>query len=49
MKFKPDWQISLFWILAYAIAGFENGKIKFTFGFLNDGRQIKGVFPEAVE
>ena len=32
-----------------AIAGFEKGKIKFTFGFPNDGRLIKGVFPEAVE
>lgn len=32
-----------------AIANFEKGKIKFTFGFPNDGRQIKGVFPEAVE
>lgn len=32
-----------------AIADFEKGKIKFTFGFPNDGRLIKGVFPEAVE
>ena len=32
-----------------AVANLEKGKIKFTFGFLNDGRQIKGVLPEAVE
>lgn len=32
-----------------AIAKFENGKIKFSFGFQNDGRQITGIFPEAVE
>lgn len=32
-----------------AIANFEKGKIKFGFGFLNDGREIKGVLPEAVE
>jgi hypothetical protein len=32
-----------------AIADFEKGKIKFTFGFPNEGRQIKGIFPEAVE
>jgi hypothetical protein len=32
-----------------AIANFEKGKIKFTFGFPNEGRQIKGIFPEAVE
>lgn len=32
-----------------AIANFENGKIKFSFGFQNDRRQITGIFPEAVE
>jgi hypothetical protein len=32
-----------------AIADFENGKIKYTFSFLPDGRQVKGIFPEAVE
>lgn len=32
-----------------AIANFENGQIKFSFGFHNDGRQITGIFPEAVE
>lgn len=32
-----------------AIADFEKGKIKFSFGFPNDGRLIKGVFPEAVQ
>lgn len=32
-----------------AVASFEKGKIKYTFGFPNDGRQIKGIFPEAVE
>jgi hypothetical protein len=32
-----------------AIANFEKGKIKFAFGFLNDGREIKGVLPETVE
>jgi hypothetical protein len=31
-----------------AVANFEKGQIKFTFGFPNEGRQIKGVFPEAV-
>ena len=32
-----------------AIANFEKGKIKFGFGFLNDGREITAVLPEAVE
>ena len=32
-----------------AIADFEKGKIKYSFGFPNDGRLIKGIFPEAVE
>ena len=32
-----------------AIADFEKGKIKFAFGFPNDGRLVKGVLPEAVE
>jgi hypothetical protein len=32
-----------------AIADFEKGKIKFTFGFPNEGRLIKGIFPESVE
>jgi len=32
-----------------AIADFEKGKIKFSFGFPNNSRLIKGVFPEAVE
>lgn len=32
-----------------SIANFEKGKIKFTFGLLNEGRQIKGIFPEAME
>ena len=32
-----------------AIANFEKGKIKFGFGFLNDGREITGILPEAVE
>lgn len=32
-----------------AIADFEEGKIKYTFSFLPDGRQVKGIFPEAVE
>lgn len=32
-----------------AIAVFENGKIKFNFGFANDGRQIKGILPEEVK
>jgi hypothetical protein len=32
-----------------AIANFENGKIKFGFGFQNDGRKVTGLFPEAVE
>lgn len=32
-----------------AVADFEKGKIKFTFGFAQEGRQIKGVLPEAVE
>ena len=32
-----------------AIADFEKGKIKFTIGFPNDGRLIKGICPEAVE
>lgn len=32
-----------------AIADFEKGKIKFTFGFPNDSRLVKGVLPEAVE
>jgi hypothetical protein len=32
-----------------AVANFEKGKIKFTFGFPNDSRLIKGIFPEAVK
>jgi hypothetical protein len=32
-----------------AVADFEKGRIKFTFGFPNDGRLVKGVLPEAVE
>jgi hypothetical protein len=32
-----------------AIANFENGQIKFSFGFQNDGRKVTGIFPEAVE
>ena len=32
-----------------AVAGFEKGKIKYTFSFLPDGKQVKGIFPEAVE
>lgn len=31
------------------IADFEKGKIKYTFSFLPDGKQVKGIFPEAVE
>lgn len=31
------------------VADFEKGKIKYTFSFLPDGRQVKGIFPEAVE
>lgn len=32
-----------------AIADFEKGRIKFSFGFPADGRLVNGVFPEAVE
>ena len=32
-----------------AVADFEKGKIRYTFSFLPDGKQVKGVFPEAVE
>ena len=32
-----------------AIANFEQGRIKYSFSFLPDGRQVKGIFPEAVE
>jgi hypothetical protein len=32
-----------------AVADFEKGKIKYTFSFLPDGRQVKGIFPEAAE
>lgn len=32
-----------------AIANFEKGKIRYTFGFPNDGRLIKGIFPEEVK
>lgn len=31
------------------IAGFEKGRIKYAFSFLPNGRQVKGIFPEAVE
>ena len=31
------------------VANFEKGKIKYTFSFLPDGKQVKGIFPEAVE
>ena len=32
-----------------AIADFEKGRIKYSFGFPNDGRLIKGVLPEVVQ
>ena len=32
-----------------AIADFEKGKIKYSFSFMPDGKQVKGIFPEAVE
>lgn len=32
-----------------AVANFEKGKIKYSFGFPNDSRLIKGIFPEAVK
>ena len=31
------------------IANFEKGKIKYSFSFLPDGRQVKGIFPEVVD
>jgi hypothetical protein len=31
------------------VADFEKGKIKYTFSFQPDGKQVKGIFPEAVE
>lgn len=31
------------------VADFENGRIRYAFSFLPDGRQIKGIFPEAVD
>jgi hypothetical protein len=31
------------------VANFEKGKIKYSFSFLPDGRQVKGIFPEAVD
>jgi len=31
------------------VADFERGKIKYTFSFLPDGREVKGIFPEALE
>jgi hypothetical protein len=31
------------------VADFEKGKIKYTFSFLPEGKQVKGIFPEAVE
>jgi hypothetical protein len=31
------------------VAGFEKGKIRYAFSFLPDGKQVKGIFPEAVE
>ena len=34
------------WIV---VANFEKGKIKYSFSFLPDGRQVKGIFPEAME
>ena len=32
-----------------AVADFEKGKLKYTFSFLPDGRQVKGVFTETME
>jgi hypothetical protein len=32
-----------------AVASFEKGQIKFTFGFPNDSRKISGLFPEDVK
>lgn len=31
------------------IANFEKGKIKYTFSFMPDGKEVKGIFPEAVD
>ena len=31
------------------VASFENGRIRYAFSFLPDGRQVKGIFPEAVD
>jgi hypothetical protein len=45
LEIQPGSQVgNVRWV---AIANFERGKIKF--GFPNDGKQISGVFPEAVE
>jgi len=32
-----------------ALCNFEKGKVNFIFGFLNEGTQVEGVFPEAVK
>lgn len=31
------------------VANFEKGRIRYAFSFLPDGRQVKGIFPEAVD
>lgn len=31
------------------VANFEKGRIRYAFSFLPDGRQVKGIFPEAMD
>ena len=32
-----------------AVCNFEKGQVKVIFGFLNEGKQVEGVFPEVVK
>lgn len=47
IKIEPGQNVDrVRWVV---VANFEKGKIKYSFSFLPDGRQVKGIFPEAVE
>jgi hypothetical protein len=47
IEIQPGSQVDrVRWVV---VADFENGRIKYTFSFLPDGKQVKGIFPEALE
>jgi hypothetical protein len=47
IEIQPGSQVDrVRWIV---VANFEKGKIKYIFSFLPNGKQVKGIFPEAVD